>query len=325
MSTPDGRKKALRTFRVARRLPGVTAAIVRHGLQPRILLFGSLSPGDDLLCTTVLREARKRGRPFAMMTNHPSLFEHNGDPTGIIPVDDYLAKALRMLGSSVVQPYYTSADPLEPDRDVFAGGHILRRMCELADLTGEVALRPYLHLAPAEVATGLRAEGQIAIQSTGSGAAVPFANKEWAPSRFADVVRGLPTGLRAVQLGLANDPAIPGAIDLRGRTTMREAAAVISASKAFVGLEGFLGHLARAVNCPAVIVLGGRAAATTVGYPCNEYLAAPTPCAPCGLRNRCAYDRACLQRVTAVEVLAALERVLGRPRHHLLEDTSLIP
>jgi hypothetical protein len=278
-----------------------------------------------LLCTTILREANRRGRRFAMMTNHPSLFQRNGDPSAVIPVDDYLARALRALGGTVVRPYYAAPDPSDSDRDAFAEGHILRRMCELAGLTGEISLRPYLNLAPGEIAAGRRAGRQIAFQSTASGAAIPFANKEWVPARFAEVAREMPGGFRAVQLGLRTDPVLAGAIDLRGRTTIREAAAVIAASEAFVGLEGFLGHLARAVDCPAVIVLGGRAAVSTVGYPCNEYLAATTACAPCGLKNRCIHDRACLQGVSVADVLAALSRVLARPRRPLPVDTAVIP
>jgi heptosyltransferase-1 len=98
---------------------------------------------------------------------------------------------------------------------------------------------------------------------------------------------------------------------------VREAAAILAASEAFVGLEGFLGHLARAVDCPAVIVLGGRALPETFGYPGNEYLAAPMPCAPCGLRNRCEHDRGCLTGVGVEAVLGALGRLLARSRDPL--------
>jgi len=270
-----------RPLRLAAQVPRLAASFMRHGIPDRVLLFGSLSIGDDLLCTTVLREARKRDLPFAMMTARPELFAGNPDPTN-------------------------------PDRDVFAFGHILAEMCRLAGLKGEVALRPYLHLTPLEHTAGRRAKRQISFQSTAAGAALPFANKEWGAGRFAEVVRNLPADLTAIQLGLASDPALPGAIDLRGKTTIREAAAVIAESEAFVGIEGFFGHLARAVDCPSVLVLGGRVGREKVGYTCNEYLSAPTPCTPCGLRNQCMHGRACLEGVSAEAVLAALTRVIAR-------------
>jgi hypothetical protein len=302
-----------RAARLLPRLPGLGWKLLRHGLPARTLLFGALSVGDDLLCSTVLREARLRGLPFAMMTSRPALFANNPDPSALLPVDDYHARLLRALGRRVIQPYYAASDPAEPDRDVFADGHILARMCSLAGLEGEIALRPYFHLTEAERAAGRRAPRQIAFQTSAAAAAQPFANKEWIPARFGEVVAGLPAGLTAIQLGSPADPPLAGALDLRGRTTLREAAAVIAGSDAFVGLEGFLAHMARAVDRRAVIVLGGRVPAGTVGYPCNEYLSAPMPCAPCGLRNRCAFGRNCLAGVSAGDVLAAIGRALARP------------
>ena len=307
----------LRPFRLVGRLPPLASRFARHGCPARTLLFGPLSLGDDLLCTTVLREARRRGIPFSMMTGRPEIFANNPDPSGLIPVDDYYARALRRLGRTVVRPYYADADPDEPNRDVFGPGHILASMCRRAGLTGEIALRPYVFLTDAELAAGLRAGRQIAMQSTVAGSALPFANKEWLPARFAEVVNRLPEGCTAIQLGSASDPPLPRALDLRGRTSVREAAAVLAASEAFVGLEGFLGHLARAVDCPAVILLGGRATAENLGYPGNEYLAAPTSCAPCGLRNRCDHSRACLADMEVEAVAAALRRLLDRGRRPL--------
>ena len=303
---------APRPLRLLFQVPRLAGRFLAHGFPARTLLFGPLSIGDDLLCTTVLHEARRRGSPFAMMTDRPELFARNPDPCGLIPVDDYYARALRTLGRTVVQPYYAHSDPAEPDRDIYSPGHVLARMCRAAGLTGEIELRPYVFLTSSELSAGRRASRQIAIQSTAAAAALPFANKEWVPERFAQVVGGLPPGFAAVQLGVSSDPPLAGAIDLRGRTSLREAAAILAASEAFVGLEGFLGHLARAVDCPAVIVLGGRTSPETLGYPGNEYLASPTPCAPCGLRNRCDYGRACLAGVGVEAALGALRRLLER-------------
>lgn len=308
---------ASRPLRLLAQFPRLAGRFLAHGWPARTLLFGPLSIGDDLLCTTVLHEARRRGAPFAMMTSRPELFAHNPDPCGLIPVDDYYARALRAFGRRVVQPYYARSGPDEPDRDIFDPGHILTRMCRIAGLTGEIELRPYFFPNPAELAAGQRASRQIVIHSTVGGASLAYANKEWVPARFAEVVSGLPAGCTAVQLGIASDPRLAGALDLRGRTSLREAAAVLAASEAFVGLEGFLGHLARAVDCPAVIVLGGRVSQETVGYPGNEYLVSPTPCAPCGLRNRCDHGRACLTGVEVGDVLSALRRVLERARQPL--------
>ncbi len=249
-----------------------------------------------------------------MMTSRPEIFEHNPDPSNLIPVDDYYVQLLRFLGRSVVQPYYAKIDPENRDRDIFGSDHILTNMCRAAGIGGEIALRPYFYLTSSELQAGVRARRQVAIQSTASGAALPFANKEWQPDRFASVVAGLPAGMTAVQLGIASDPALPGTVDLRGRSTLREAAAVIAQSEVFIGLEGFLAHLARAVDCPAVVVLGGRVSATTTGYSGNEYLSHEAPCAPCGQRDLCDRSRECIMGVRVDEVLDAIGRVVQRGR-----------
>jgi len=80
------------------------------------------------------------------------------------------------------------------------------------------------------------------------------------------LARELARDFKLVQLGTAADPALPVDKDLRGRTSLREAAAILAASEVFIGLEGFLTHLARAVDCPSVVVQGGRARPETFGY-----------------------------------------------------------
>ena len=49
---------------------------------PKVLLYFGFAPGDDLLCTAVLRELRKRGRDrLLMVSDHRELFAGNQDPT----------------------------------------------------------------------------------------------------------------------------------------------------------------------------------------------------------------------------------------------------
>lgn len=293
------------------------------GAPSRGLVFGPLSIGDDLLCTAVLREARRRGTPFTMFSARPELFLGNPDPAAVRPIDDHYIALLRRLRRKVVAPYYGGIDPANPDRDVLPPRHIIAEMCRLAGIRGEVALRPYLPLRSDELDAAPRLPRQIAIQSTAAAAAVPFANKEWGAERFARLVGLLSRDYSFVQIGSKNDPALPGvAMDLRGRTTLREAAAVQANSLLFVGLEGFLGHLARAVDCPAVILLGGRATPAQVGYIANLNLHATTTCAPCGFRSQCEHGIACLRQVSPECAADAVVRLASRPRHPLPVETA---
>ena len=80
-------------------------------------------------------------------------------------------------------------------------------------------------------------------------------------------------------------------------------------------------HLARAVECPAVIVFGGRTAAWQVGYSANMNLGATVPCSPCWKRNTCPHDRQCMDAVGPASVVAAIDQLLARARAPLAPDT----
>ena len=99
---------------------------------------------------------------------------------------------------------------------------------------------------------------------------------------------------------------------MRGKTSLRESAAILANSLIFIGLVGFLMHLARAVDCRSVIVFGGRERPWQVGYVANCNLTGDNPCSPCWLRNRCDYEGACMDMIDAGEVLAAAESQLRR-------------
>lgn len=311
----------------ARAAPRVAWKLAQHGRPNRLVLFGSLSLGDDLLCTVLFREWRRRGeRGLWMMSRHPQLFAGNPDVDRVLPVDDYHANALQQLGAKVVRPYYAKPSDDNQPRDIFMPHHILAEMCRLGDIHGEIALRPYLHLSAAEIKRGRLHPRQIAIQSTCRSAAVPFTTKEWGPERLAGVAGRLSGDFQLVQIGAATDPALPVATDYRGRTSLREAAAILAASDAFIGLEGFLAHMARAVDCPSVVVMGGRARPATVGYACNRNFFGAVDCAPCGLRDGCPFDLKCMHLITpeAVADAAAMLAHSGIPRP-LPADTWNLP
>ena len=259
-----------------------------------------------------------------MMTARPELFAGNPDPERILPIDDDYAAGLRRLGRTVTKPYYLRADPMRPGRDLLPGHHIIVEMCRVAGITGDVTLRPYLHLTPEEKRAGRRnALPVIALQSSVLSAGVPYPTKEWALCNWEQVVSLLRPHARLVQLGSASDPALPVDEDLRGKTTLREAAAVLAGSAVFVGLEGFLTHLARAVDCPSVVVMGGRAPREVFGYAANVNLLSAPGCAPCGLREGCPHDLECMRMIEPETVLAAALKILASPPERPLFATNV--
>jgi ADP-heptose:LPS heptosyltransferase len=305
MSTPVG---------IAGRLVSPFAGVVnrvRHGF-PGYFFQGAGRIGDDLMCTTVFRELRKRGRrSVAMVTRHPGLFEKNPDVEKIIRQTDARLNRWGRAGLPVLTLAHSGYDPVH-DQDLPPDEHILIRLCRLAGVTGPVELRPYIFLTAAELAAGRLAENQVALQSTGLAAPQAMLNREWYPQRFQELCAQLRTDVRVVQVGSPTDLRLEGAIDLRGKTNLRQTAAVLANSLVFIGLVGFVMHLARAVDCRSVIIYGGREKPSITGYVANKNLYGQVRCAPCWLRNPCEFNRKCMDMITVDQVIAATADQISR-------------
>jgi ADP-heptose:LPS heptosyltransferase len=284
---------------------------LRHGFPSR-MFQGAGRIGDDLMCTTVLRELRKRGKhSMAMITRNPELFEKNPDVEKVIRQTDGRLNRFGRAGLPVVKLQHTGYDPAR-DLDLPPEEHVLIKMCRLAGVAGPVELRPYLFLTPQELVTGKFGENQVAMQS--SGLAAPFAlhNREWYPQRFQELCAELRSDVRVVQVGSSTDMKLEGAIDLRGKTTLRQTAAVLANSLVFIGLSGFLMHLARSVDCRSVIIYGGREKPAITGYVANKNLYTQVRCAPCWLRNACEFNRKCMDMISVEQVVAATADQISR-------------
>ena len=76
-------------------------------------------------------------------------------------------------------------------------------------------------------------------------------------------------------------------------------------------------HLARAVDCPSVIIFGGKEKPEESGYICNENLYTALECSPCWKMNTCDYERRCMDMITVDDVLAGVERLREKSRDNL--------
>jgi hypothetical protein len=301
--------RARQAIGAAALLPRAASLIKQYGRPAAVLYFG-IAPGDDVLATAVLRQwHRIHGTRPAYLTNHPSLFEGNPDVAWTAPYSPALAGALSLLGVTRKRLKYHDYDAAE-DRSVGPAGHLIDLMCASVGLPATDDPTPCIFLRPDELDRPSRSSPRVAVQSSARSATMPIGNKDWYPERMQQVVDRLRPSADMVQLGLVTDPPLNGVTDLRGKTTLREAAAILSGASAFVGMVGFLMHLARGVGTPSVIVFGGREHPLQSGYAANENLFTAMECSPCWLWNRCPYDRECMQRITADAVVAAVERVL---------------
>jgi len=304
--------------------------VAARSAPPRFLLFFGFAPGDDLLCTAVLRELRKRGRiGLLLVSDHRELFMGNDDPAYVRPLwpryskyDSTTSICRRFAlisGSEFTAVEY--APPAGLDRRKPPARHVIAEMCAKTGITGPVSIRPYLTLTEEERRWAGWAQDRIVIQSSGMSARHPAQNKQWYPERYQAVVDALQKEVEFIQLGSAEDPPLANARDLRGMTSMRQSAAILYQARLHVGHEGFLMHLARAVECPGVIVFGGRVAPDQIGYVCNINLYSALPCAPCWRTNTCDFDRKCMTDISVAQVVSAVREMMARPRGPLAVET----
>jgi len=312
--------KALRALGALRQYRRETGSL----RKPDIILGNRGSMGDAILLTTLLRELHLRGQRAAILTDYPELYRGLPFGAGCLPASTPVLSLSRWLGIPV--HYIQYAKPLPGAHAEYPPKqHILAEMCAHAGLQDEIDLRPYFFLTEEERAGAAKYRGAVIVQSTCLTARFKMWTKDWGAERMQQVVERLSKDRRVVQLGGLSDPLLAGAEDCRG-LPFRGAAAILSQTTLFVGLVGFLMHLARAVDTPSVIVYGGREKPWQSGYSCNVNLASDVPCSPCWRYDDCAGNKVCMEMITVDAVVGAVEEALNRPKTALAVDTArLLP
>jgi CDP-glycerol glycerophosphotransferase len=191
-------------------------------------------------------------------------------------------------------------------------------------LDGEIEIKPHLELSSDEKKFGRFNDGagilshhtlpQIAIISNGAMKykSLPFATTQ-------AVVDALKDECFFVQLGSENDATLLSAKDLRGKLSLRQAAGVLYNSDLFMGSIGGLMHLARAVDCPAVIAYGAEPLEFEY-YAGNSYVFSETPCEICAngeldpYAEICPYDYKCIRNVAPEKMVMAIREKLSALR-----------
>ncbi|HEY2352530.1 MAG TPA: lipopolysaccharide heptosyltransferase II [Candidatus Acidoferrum sp.] len=151
----------------------------------------------------------------------------------------------------------------------------------------------------------------------GAGAAYGSA-KCWLPSRFAETANQLQSQWDAdvILFGAAGEADVSLAItaemsrtpiDLTGKTAIADLPALLSQCHVFVGNDSGAMHVAAAVGLPTVGIFGptdplGTAPVT----PRHTIVRRQSYCSPCFLR-RCPIDHRCMTRITAEQVLTAVD------------------
>jgi ADP-heptose:LPS heptosyltransferase len=133
------------------------------------------------------------------------------------------------------------------------------------------------------------------------------ANQNWPIRNWEELIRGLPE-YTFIQLGLAGEERVEGAVDLRGKTSFREGLSILNSSLSFVGVISSFAHATNAFSIPGV-VLFGASTPQVWGHPNNINLYKQLHCSPCVdmlAGSPCPYGKPCMTEITVEEVRKAL-------------------
>ena len=170
------------------------------------------------------------------------------------------------------------------------------------------AYKPYpaeIVFTPAELEFAEPYRGMIMIEPNGKN--IGHTNKLWSPQRWIELVDQL--DLAFVQCVPHPLTPHPGVKVLKVLTpAFRQACAVLSVAKAFVGTDGGLMHAAAAVGTPSVILWSEYTSPDIVGYDSMVNLRHAGKA--CGNRMNCHGCRAAMDKITVTEVVTALKGIL---------------
>lgn len=135
-------------------------------------------------------------------------------------------------------------------------------------------------------------------------------NKAWIWSRWIALVEAMPE-VRFVQCLSGGTRVLDGVDQYALTHTFRQALAVLSVCRAFVGTEGALHHGAAAVGTPAVVLFSEFISPEITGYPDHRNLRHAG--AACGSRKPCKHCAESMRAISVLEVVANLKEILACP------------
>ena len=158
----------------------------------------------------------------------------------------------------------------------------------------------------------------------GYAVAIPFTTrpqKHWIESRWALLTERLrgEWGFRTVILGGPKDEEADGRIrgqtsadplSLVGRTTLRQAAALIERAHLVVGVDTGLTHVGSALQRPTIAIFGSNIPYTEALTHRTRILIHWLDCVPCKGHPTCGGDFTCLRLITVDEVMDAAGEIL---------------
>lgn len=287
---------------------------LREKPDGRVLVVRNMGLGDVLVVTAVLRELKRRFPQaqivFGTLPRYLPLLEGNPDITAAVAIGAEPG-AVGFDASVDLCNWSETA----PDRHMRHRADVFGRKIGIGRIADR---RPVYHVRPQERRWARRVLERLPQPVVGISPRASTRVRTYPPENSRRLVRLLvAAGVSVVLLGDQETActAGPQVLNLSGRTTIRQAGAVIECLDALVAPDSGLVHLAAAVGTPTVALFGSIPHQLRVaGYPrcraiqINEHIGCP-PCFDAG----CA-DVTCLRRISPARVLAALRLVLSEAK-----------
>ncbi|MBV8900352.1 MAG: glycosyltransferase family 9 protein, partial [Verrucomicrobia bacterium] len=267
--------------------------------RPTLDLARDIGLGDVLMCTPVLRELKRR---------HPQC--HVRFYTEYGPLVDGLPYIDQVLPYKETPPgalYLAYEDAVPPEV------HLSRILGDklglnVIDTRPDCVVRDDLADGYRQLFAPLPRPRVVFLRRAGFWTP----NKNWPDPNWVELITSLARNATVIEIGQKNEGAgaiiSPNYVDMRGKTSLEELAALISVADLYVGPVSGPMHIAVAAGTPSVTICGGYESprglkhSPGVKSTTNVFLSSDLPCAPCWLREPCPIGLKCLTAISPAQV-----------------------
>ena len=275
-----------------------------------------------LLLTIIFRKIfEDSGEKVIAISAFKEIFLLNQAVQKVYGKENPLINFRKLVGFDYHDITYRCWSNLLPTKKNVFNSHAIEQFCHQLDLRGSVSLKPEIFFSNEEVNSFSKPSADyIVVQSQASHSNHPQTTKDWSVESMQEVVDCLDKNFEILQLGSEKDVRLRGVSDFCGKTSIREAGLFLKNARLFVGLEGALMHMARAVDCPSIIIWGGRLKPEQIGYLCFENVTVDLECSPCWLPNACPHDLKCMKEIKSAQVIEVCDKLLSQKNTELPID-----
>jgi ADP-heptose:LPS heptosyltransferase len=271
--------------------------------------------GDTLIVSGIIKVLKNKNNKIILITKYPIVFKNNPNIFITIPeghVEYYIHKIfdrkiiwrcgnliLKKFNKKVIKAVYPF-----PCKEK----HIIDAVAEQFNIRlSEKNRNPEMYLSSEEIFVTKWAQNAICVQSSSTN--YWTVNKHWEINKMQKVVNVLSRDYKVIHLGDTSDIKLNNVVDLRGKTTVREAGAILYNSKLFIGLEGGIVHLAKAVNTRSIVIYTGYTKPEETGYSDNINLIDKKNTRSCWNRNECKHCRRSASAIKPSHIIKEFRKI----------------